>query len=151
MTWPQIKSRSPGPLMNTFTRQYLNFNYYHPYNVKKGIVCCLQHRAKAINSDTEANQKEMISLRHNLHCNSYPESIKLAPRNLDRTIENDTRKLTTVCLPYVKSLAERIQKICSPYDIRTIFTSSLTIWKYLFCNRIQHDQELYVLHPLQFW
>ena len=26
----------------TFTRQYLNFNSYHPYDVKKGIICCLQ-------------------------------------------------------------------------------------------------------------
>ena len=25
----------------TFTRQYLNFNSHHPYNVNKGIFCCL--------------------------------------------------------------------------------------------------------------
>ena len=37
-----------------FTGQYLNFNPYHPYTVKKGIVCCLQHRAKTISSDTDA-------------------------------------------------------------------------------------------------
>ena len=36
----------------TFTGQYLNFNSHHPYTVKKGIVRCLQHRAKTINSVT---------------------------------------------------------------------------------------------------
>ena len=47
-------------------------------------------------------------------------------------MEDNTRKLTTVCLPYVKGLAERIQKICSPYDIRTEFTSGSTLRRYLF-------------------
>ena len=74
----------------------------------------------------------MISLRYNLHRNNYPEHITLAPRNLHRRIEDSTWKLTTVCLPYVKGLAERIQKICSPYDIRSVFTSGSTLKKYLF-------------------
>ena len=116
----------------TFTGQYLNFNSHHPYTVKKGIVRCLQHRAKTIISDTDAYQEEMISLRHNLHHNNYPERITSAPRNLDWRMEDNTRKLTMVCLPYVKGLAERNQKISSPYDIRTVFTSGSTLWRYLF-------------------
>ena len=47
-------------------------------------------------------------------------------------MEDNTWKLTMVCLPYIKGLAERIQKICSPYDIRTVFTSGSTLWRYLF-------------------
>ena len=74
----------------------------------------------------------MISLRHNLHRNNCPERITSAPRNLDRRIEDNTRKLITVYLPYVKGLAERIQKIRCPYDIRTVFTSGLTLQRYLF-------------------
>ena len=109
----------------------INFNSHHPYTVKKGIVHCLRHRAKTISSDTDAYQEEMISLRHNLHHNNYPERIK-TPRNLDRRIEDNTQKLPMVCLPYVKGLAERIQKICSPYDIRTVFTSGSTLKRYLF-------------------
>ena len=116
----------------TFTGQYLNFNSHHPYTVKKRIVRCLEHQGKTISSNTDAYQEEMISLRHNLHCNNYPERITSASRNLDRRIEDNTPKLTTVCLPYVKGLAERIQKICSPYDIWTVFTSGSTLWRYLF-------------------
>ena len=93
---------------------------------------CLQHRAKIISSDTDAYQEEMISLRYNLPRNNYPECITSAPRNLYRRIEDNTQKLTTVCLPYVKGLAERIQKTCSPYDIRTVFTSGSTLRRYLF-------------------
>ena len=70
--------------------------------------------------------------RHNLHRNNYPKRITSAPRNLDRRIEDNTRKLTMICLPYVKGLAERIQKICSPYDIRTVITSGSTLRRYLF-------------------
>ena len=114
-----------------FTGQYFNFNSHHPYTLKKGIVRGLQHQAKAIRSNTDAYQEEMISLRHNLHCNKYPECITSAPRNLDRRIEDNTQKLTTVCLPYIKGLAERIQKICSPYDIRTVFTSGSILRRYL--------------------
>ena len=116
----------------TFTRQYLNFNSHHPYTVKKGIVCCLQHRAKTISSDTDAYQEEIISLRHNLHRNNYPERITSASRNLDMSLEDDTLKLTTVCQPYVKELSERIQKVCSPYDIRTLFTNGSTLRRYHF-------------------
>ena len=77
-------------------------------------------------------KKKMISLRHNLHRHNYPECITSAPRNLDRRMEDNIRKLTTVCLPYVKGLAERIQKICRPYDISTVFTSGSTLQRYLF-------------------
>ena len=85
-----------------YTGQYLNFNFHHPYTVKKGIIRCLQHRAKTISSHTDTYQEEIISLRHNIHRNNYSEHITSAPRNLDRRIEDNTRKLTTVCLSYVK-------------------------------------------------
>ena len=66
--------------------------------VKKGIVHCLEHRAKTISCDTDAYQEEMISLRHNLHCNSYPERITLTSRNLDRRIEDNTHhSMSALC------------------------------------------------------
>ena len=86
----------------------------------------------AIISNIDAYQEEMIRLRHNLHRKNHPERITSAPRNLDGRIADNTRKPTSVSLPYVKEQAERIQKICSPYDIRTIFTSGSTLRRYLF-------------------
>ena len=75
----------------------------------------------------------------------------LAPRNLDWVTENDTPKLTTVCLLYVKGLVKKIQKICSPYDISTIFRAAQLFKIPLLSqtpNRIQYDQELCILHPI---
>ena len=85
-----------------------------------------------LTQQTKPNQKEMISLRHDLHYNNHPERITLVPRNLDRRIEDDTRKLTSVCLLYVKGPAKRIQKIYRLYDIRTIFTRGLSLQSYIF-------------------
>ena len=82
----------------------------------------------------------MNSLKDNLHCNNNPQSIALAPRNLDQMTENNTRKFPPICLPYVKGLVEKIQKTCSPYDIKSIYRNGLTLQKYL-SNKIQHDQE----------
>ena len=89
------------------SKQYLNFNSHHPYNIKKGIVRCLQHWAKAICRDSDVFQDELKSLRDNLHRNNYPESITPAPINLDWMTENNTRKLITICLPYDKGLSSK--------------------------------------------
>ena len=133
---------------------FFNFNSLHIYNVKKRIVRCLQHWSKAINSDTDAYQKEMDSLKDTLYRNNYPVSITSPLGNLDRTTENNTRKLTTVYLPYVKGLAEKIQNICSPFDQDNIQewlnTSEIPLPSQA-PKRRQHDQELYIFHPMQLW
>ena len=98
VTRTELGFRSSVYRKPTFPRQYLNFSSHHPYRVKKGIVRCLQHITKTISCDTDAYQEKMISLRRN----NYPECITSAPRNPDERIEDSTRKLTTVCLPYVK-------------------------------------------------
>ena len=116
----------------TFIRQSINFNSRHPYNLKKGIVLYLKHRARADSSDSNPYQEEMKSLRDNIHRNKYPESITSAQRNLNRTTANNTWKLTIICLPYIKGITEKIQKKCCPYDIRTIFRSGTTLCNYLF-------------------
>ena len=68
----------------------------------------------------------MDSLKETLRRNNYPENITSATINLDHKTEEDSRKLTTVCRPYMKGLAEKIQKICNPHDTRTTFRSEST-------------------------
>ena len=72
----------------------------------------------------DAYQEEMICLRHNLHCDNYPEHITSAPRNLDSRIEDNIDQL-----------------------LNSLKASLLCQATY----RIQHDQELCILHPLQLW
>ena len=81
----------------------------------------------------------MNSLRDNLHRNKNSENIRSAPRNLDRMTKNNTRKVIIFSLPYVKGLAEMIQKISSPSDIKTIFRSGLTLRKHLFRVKLRTE------------
>ena len=83
---------------------YLNFNSHHPYNVKKGIVRRLQHRANIISSN-DVYQEEIGRLR-------YPPSWQL-PKEDNITSKKsmpqdkiEPEKLT-VCLTYIKGLAEK--------------------------------------------
>ena len=94
----------------TFTRQYLNFNFHYPLNVKKGIVCCLQHQANAICSDNV--YQEMDRLRDTLlHQNNYPKGITSAPRNLDWKTEDKTLKLTHAAVA-------KYGETCHPLKVR---------------------------------
>ena len=121
----------------TFTGQYLNVNSHHPHSVKKGIVRCLQHRAKVISGDPETLDKELVSISSTLQPNNFSGYMAAAPQNWDRRIQEkeevkNTQK--TVCLPYVKGLSEKIQRICGPYNIRTTFKSLTTLRRYLPSN-----------------
>ena len=144
---------APKHLLTIFnkTGEYLNFNSHHPYTVKKGIVRCLQHRAKTISSDTDAYQEEMICLRHNLHRNNYPERITSVPRNLDRRMEDNTRKLTTVCLTTSWKNPKDMQSIWHKDSIHKWFNSPEVSLPGQVTNGIQHVQELSLLHSLQLW
>ena len=85
----------------TFTKQYHNFNSHHPYDVKKELFIVYDIKQKPL-----VYQEEINSSRDN----KYSESMTLCPRNLVWMIKNKTWKLTTVYLPDVKGLAEKIQE-----------------------------------------
>ena len=103
----------------------------------------------------------MNSLKDNSHCNSYPETMHDIVSKRARSNERKQYLQTHHSIPDVKGQAEKILKIYFQYDIRTIFTSNATLWKYL-CrikppNRIQNknktkkEQELWVLHLILMW
>ena len=85
---------------------------------RKESYRCQRYRAKTISNDTDAYQEEIDSFRDRLYRNNYPKEHKISAK-ISQSTTNNTPKLTTVCLRYVKGLAEKIQKIYSPYDIRT--------------------------------
>lgn len=115
----------------TFTGQYLNFDSHHPYSVKHGIVRCLQHRAQTISSDSHTYHQEMTRLKNTLRRNNYPDSILSTKGNNRVREENDSQKPPTVCLPYMRGVSEKIQKVCAPYNIRTVFKSESTLRRHL--------------------
>ena len=79
----------------------------------------LLHRAKIISGDPETLDKELVSISSTLQRNNYSGYMAEAPpqKKWDRRVQekegvNNTQK--TVCLPYVKGLSEKIQRICGP-------------------------------------
>jgi predicted GIY-YIG superfamily endonuclease len=74
----------------------------------------------------------MRTINENLQSNGYPQNIIETTRERRVTQEDDdNNKPTTVCLPYVKNVSEKIQKICIPYNIRVVFQSRSTLRSYI--------------------
>ncbi|XP_036358999.1 uncharacterized protein LOC118763458 [Octopus sinensis] len=121
--------RTPVYRKSPFPERYLNFNFHHPYSIKRGIAQCLKYRAKDISSDRDTHHKEMIKLSNNLLRNNYPNYEESSPILKKR--DDETNKLSTVCLLYVKDHSEKVQMIFGPYDIRTVFKSNTTRHTYL--------------------
>ena len=134
-----------------FTGKYLNFSFRHSFNVMKWIVHCL-HRERAMSNDIDTYQEEINSLRNNLYCNYYRDSITSTPRNLYRTTENDTRNLISVCLPMSKAEPKYSKDMLSIWcqdNIQEWLGSLKISLSSQATNRIQYDQDLRILHPKQ--
>ena len=101
----------------TFTWQYLNFNTQHPYNVKKCIVCCLQPWAKAISSDSYVYQKEIKSLRDNLHRKNYSKipSKKSRSNNRKRNLKTH-HNMSALCQGAIRKNSKAMQSILGQYS-----------------------------------
>ena len=120
------------------------------FNTHRARILIFRASNKAIRSDMDAYQEEMISLKHNIHRNNYPESLTLVPRNLERTIENNTRKLimSVLCQKPSRKDPKDISSICHQDNIHKWLKSTEVSLPCQATNRFQHDQELRVLHPL---
>ena len=66
-------------------------------------------------------------MRDNLHRNNCPEGKKSGSNGWEQNSKTQP-SLFALC----QSLAEKIQKICCPYSMKTIFRSSWPLRKYLF-------------------
>ena len=112
----------------TDTGRYLNFESHHPENVKRGIVKCLQHRAKAISTDGNAKSEEIRRLKETFQRNGYPKKFLEKTTRRTSTQKQDQQQLAaTICLPYTRGLSEKVRRICGKYNIRTVFRSNTTL------------------------
>ena len=86
---------------------------HRPYSVKRGIVRCLQLRAKVISGDPGTLVKELVSISSTLKRNNYSGYMATAPQNWVRRIQEKEKvnnSQNTVCLPYAKGLSGKIKK-----------------------------------------
>ena len=94
-------------LTNLSNYQFPYFIHLYTWFTQQIIVA--QHMCWFLKvSNPQCSAPSIFSTSSHKGSNNNPERITSAPRNLDRKIKDSTRKLTTVCLPYVKGLAETI-------------------------------------------
>ena len=85
-------------------------------------------RAQAITLEEENMRKEEEHLEGVLQENGYPRPF--IRRSLERRPQPDEEEQshrTTVVIPYVAELSERVRRVCRDYNIRTAFKSASTL------------------------
>lgn len=82
-----------------FLGQYLNFNSFYPYCVKKRSDIALQHQTKLISGYLGTYQHMMrISIRNTLQSNYHLASITSASTSRDRRVKDNNKKIQTLGL-----------------------------------------------------
>ena len=72
----------------------------------------------------------MKQLKETFRSNGYPTNIiarVLNPKPKPKMIGPENQPLTTVYIPYIGATSDKIRRICSHYNIRTVFDSKDTI------------------------
>lgn len=82
-----------------FIGQYLNFNFFYPYCVKKRWVIALQHQTKLMGGYLGTYQHMMrISIRNTLQSNNHFAGIMSASTTRDRRVKDKNKKIQTLGL-----------------------------------------------------
>lgn len=116
----------------TATGQYLHYKSNHPDHVKLGVAVGLIKRAKVICSDDTLFIEELTYIKSCLKNSGYPDkvinrAINRASLSQNENVSDRPKPLTTVCIPYVRNLSEKLRRLNNKHNIRTVFKSGSTI------------------------
>jgi hypothetical protein len=114
----------------TSTGQYLNYNSNHSESVKLALVQGLFSRAIRYTSREVDQETEIEAVFREMKSNGYPmhvlnKALKKAKESLINT--DQETPLTTVVIPYIKGLSEKMRRINNKFRIRTAFKNNKTI------------------------
>jgi hypothetical protein len=115
----------------TDSGQYLHFDSNHPRAIKTGVINTLLHRAETHCTTATSRQEEELRVEKILSENSYPRVLiqngqKKRKKNRSRDV-NAEKPTTTLCIPYVPMLSEKIRRIDSKVNVWTVFSSRDTL------------------------
>ena len=117
----------------THTNKYLDFTSHHPLAHKTAVVCTLKHRAGALSSTFEAQEKERECVMSALLENGYPrrfihQSVSTPSRPPHEAIADCSgNPKATVCLPYVCGVSEQLKRVLRNVQIRTVMRPHRTL------------------------
>lgn len=123
----------------THTDRYLNYSSHHHPRVLAGVVKCLRLRAANI-CDPEYEGAEIAHLRDVFQANGYPDSCiepilnrkenKQTRLPAEQASQEERGKECTLCLPYVRGVSERIDRLCksiTSVKVRVVFKPIKTL------------------------
>ena len=118
--------------MPTSSGRFIDFNSSHPKCHKVGLICHLVDKAVKL-SDKGFNDKNLEIVKRILYNNNFPKTFVLG--NIKKRLFNissknnnpieSSRNFTPesiLCVPYIEGLSERLNKICSKYNINVVYS-----------------------------
>src|SRR5436190_6327681 len=104
----------------------------HPTSTKIGLIKCLSKRNKIVSSNKELEKEEEHKIINLLSENDYPRNftlkhIKERPQNNNENVRSNIKPRTTITIPYIRGISEKLKRISSQYNIRMVFNSTLKL------------------------
>ena len=105
---------------STHTDRYIPFYSHHHQRTVTGVLRCMRDRANKI-CDPTSEQKEFQHLQAVFQANGFPAELvrktlshQTRPTPPQPVHEDPTESRKIMCLPYIRGLSERIERICTP-------------------------------------
>jgi hypothetical protein len=132
----------------TDSGRYLNYKSNHPPATKQAIASTLFHRAMTHCSSERERKREEEKIIDTLVCNNYPRAVIHKARSQVRerekgkevaavvagssssrgsNVEEREKPYTTISIPYLPGLSEKIKKLGYRKNIRIVFNSNTTL------------------------
>jgi len=118
----------------THTDSYLRWNSNHPNSTKIGIVRCLAKRARTVCMKENDLRTELQHLQQAFLANGYPRKVlqkAMCKKNEKQELDTDTGPVATAVVPYLRSVHEKLRRICSKYNVRLAARSAATLRTHL--------------------
>ena len=119
----------------TNTDCYIPFSSHHYSCVFTGVIRCVRDRALQV-CDEDHRQQELHHLEKVFTANGFPTKLVKSslsmtqnpPKPLSNTAQDTpSEEPKVLCLPYVRWLSEKLEKVCAPLGIKAVFKPSNTL------------------------
>ena len=138
----------------THTERYIRLSSHHPHKTITGVLRCMKDRADNI-CGPETRAEELRHLEDVFQANGFPATLVKktlsAPPRVPRPPPSPTQpSQKTLCTPYVCGVSEKLKRICTRLNIRTVFTPAHTLKKTLMIvkNRVPEEKKKAVVYQV---
>ena len=142
----------------TNTDRYIPFSSHHHPRVLTGVIRRMRDRALQV-CDEDHRQQELHHLEKVFTANGFPTKLVKSslfmlqnpPKSLsDTSQDTPSEEHKVLCLPYVRRLSEKIEKVCAPLGIKAVFKPPNTLRQSLVNvkNRLPEEKKRSVVYQV---